>query len=150
MKGETMAGKRETHPAAFEAQVALAAVKGDETVDELASRHGIHPTLIHAWEKQLLAGSEDLFGNGGKAVVTDHEALQAQLYEQIGRPQMELGWKKLTITDYGAVGISGEIRPGRRTPRGPVASRHGSGAGSASPPDFATRRWPARSPGATA
>jgi transposase-like protein len=97
-----MAGKRKTHSAAFKAQVALAALKGDKTVNELAGQHGVHPTLIHTWKKQLLAGAEDLFGNGGgKAVATDHEALQAQLYEQIGRLQMELGWVKKKSAQLG-------------------------------------------------
>jgi transposase len=90
----TMAGKRKTHSAAFKAQVALAALKADKTVNELASQHGVHPTLIHAWKKQLLAGAEDLFSTGSKAAATDHETLQTQLYEQIGRLQMELGWLK--------------------------------------------------------
>src|SRR5438094_6076961 len=52
-----MAGKRKSHSAAFKAQVALAAVKGDKTVNELASHYGVHPTLVHAWKKQLLAGA---------------------------------------------------------------------------------------------
>jgi transposase len=89
-----MARPRKTHPAAFKAQVALAAFKGDKTVNELASQHGVHPTLIHAWKKQLLQGAEDLFSGGSKAAAPDPEALQAQLYEQIGRLQMELGWVK--------------------------------------------------------
>jgi transposase len=89
-----MAGTRKSHPAAFKAQVAMAALKGDKTINELAGQHGVHPTLIHAWKKQLLAGAEDIFSNGSKAAATDHEALQAQLYEQIGRLQMELGWVK--------------------------------------------------------
>ena len=96
-----MAGKRKTHSATFKAQVALAALKGDKTVNELAGQHGVHPTLIHAWKKQLLAGAEDLFGNGSKAVATDHETLQAQLYEQIGRLQMELGWVKKKSAQLG-------------------------------------------------
>ena len=53
-----MAGKRKVHTAAFKAQVALAAVKGDKTVNELAAQFGVHPTLIHGWKKQLLAGAE--------------------------------------------------------------------------------------------
>ena len=53
-----MAGKRKVHTAAFKAQVALAALKGDRTVNELAGHYGVHPTLIHAWKKQLLAGAE--------------------------------------------------------------------------------------------
>ena len=46
------------HTAAFKAQVALAAVKGDKTVNELAGHYGVHPTLIHGWKKHLLAGAE--------------------------------------------------------------------------------------------
>ena len=89
-----MAGKRKSHPATFKAQVALAAVRGDRTINELASHYGVHPTLIHAWKKQLLGGVEDIFSQGHKAVATDHESLQSQLYEQIGRLKMELDWVK--------------------------------------------------------
>ena len=61
-----MAGKRKNHTAAFKAQVALAALKGDRTVNELAGQYGVHPTLIHAWKKQLLAGAEAIFASGGQ------------------------------------------------------------------------------------
>src|SRR5438128_1772004 len=56
-----MARKRKSHTAALKAQVALAAVKGDRTANELASQYGVHPTLIHGWKKQLLAGAEAIF-----------------------------------------------------------------------------------------
>jgi len=96
-----MMGKRKIHSPAFKAQVALAALRQDRTVNELASQHGVHPTLIHAWKKQLLAGAEDLFGQGSKAAAQDHEALQAQLYEQIGRLKMELDWVKKKAAGLG-------------------------------------------------
>jgi transposase len=96
-----MGRKRKAHAAAFKAQVALAALKGDKTVNELASQHAVHPTLIHAWKKQLLAGAEDLFSNGSKAAAEDHEAVQAQLYEQIGRLKMELDWLKKKAASLG-------------------------------------------------
>ena len=89
-----MAGKRKVHTAAFKAQVALAALKGDRTVSQLAGQFGIHPTLIHSWKKQLLTGVEEVFANGSKGTAVDAEALQARLYEQIGRLQMELEWVK--------------------------------------------------------
>ena len=89
-----MARKRKSHTAAVKAQVALAAVKGDKTVSELASLHGVHPTLIHAWKKQLVECAEELFQNGVKTSSVEHEALQAQLYEQIGRLKTELDWLK--------------------------------------------------------
>jgi len=89
-----MAGKRKHHTATFKAQVALAAVKGDRTVNELAGQFGVHPTLIHAWKKQLLAGAEAVFANGAKVGTADAEARQAELFEQIGRLKMELEWLK--------------------------------------------------------
>jgi transposase-like protein len=88
------AKKRQRHTAAFKAQVAMAALKGDKTVNELASQHGVHPTLIHTWKKQLVGSAEDIFSQGSKPAAADHEALQAQLYEQIGRLKMELDWVK--------------------------------------------------------
>ena len=85
-----MAGRRKVHTAAFKAQVALAAVRGDRTVNELAAHFGVHPTLIHAWKKQLLAGAEQVFA-GGK-VAGPAEDKTPELYEQIGRLKVELDW----------------------------------------------------------
>src|SRR5436190_8991762 len=98
-----MAGKRKQHTAAFKAQVALAALKGDRTINELAGHYGVHPTLIHGWKKHLLAGAEGVFVNGAKAVAADAEAVQAELFEQIGRLKMELEWlkKKLPLSAEG-------------------------------------------------
>ena len=93
-----MAGKRKQHTAALKAQVALAALKGDKTVNELASQYGVHPTLVHGWKKQLLAGAEALFNTGAKAdAAADVEAQKAELFEQIGRLKMELEWLKKKV-----------------------------------------------------
>jgi transposase len=92
-----MAGRRKQHSAAFKAQVALAALKGDQTVNELARRFSVHPTLIHNWKKQLLAGAEEVFGNGSTAQAGDAEAEKAELFEQIGRLKMELEWLKKKV-----------------------------------------------------
>lgn len=93
-------GKRKQHTAAFKAQVALAAVKGDRTINELAGHYGVHPTLIHGWKKHLLAGAEAVFASGAKAgaPADDH---QAELYEQIGRLKMELEWLKKKAAAFG-------------------------------------------------
>ena len=56
-----MARKRKSPTAGFKAQVALAAVQGDKTVSDLAALHGVQPTLIHAWKKQLVENAEELF-----------------------------------------------------------------------------------------
>jgi transposase-like protein len=96
-----MARTRKSHTAAFKAQVAFAAVKGDKTIGELASLHGVHPTMIHAWKKQLLNNAEELFQSGAKTSSGEHEALEAQLYEQIGRLKTELDWLKKKAADFG-------------------------------------------------
>ena len=96
-----MKGKRKQHTAAFKTQVALAAVKGDRTVNELAGQYGVHPTLIHTWKKQLLAGAETLFANGSKAAAADADSAKAELFEQIGRLQMELEWLKKKVAPFG-------------------------------------------------
>ena len=88
-----MARKRKAHSAAFKAQVALAAVRGDKTVNELASQFGVHPTLIHEWKKKLLAGAEAVFASGAKATGPPEDKT-AELYEQIGRLKVELDWVK--------------------------------------------------------
>ncbi len=89
-----MAGKRKHHSAAFKAQVALAALKGDRTINELAGHYGVHSTLIHGWKKQLLQNAESLFGHPARVASADVEARQAELFEQIGRLKMELEWLK--------------------------------------------------------
>jgi putative transposase len=96
-----MKGKRKQHTAAFKAQVALAAVKGDQTANEVASRYGVHPTLVGAWKKQLLTGAEAAFANGAQTHGKEAEAVQAELYEQIGRLKMELEWLKKKAAAFG-------------------------------------------------
>jgi transposase-like protein len=95
-----MTVKRKTHTAAFKAQVALAAIKGDKTVNELAAQFGVHPTLIHGWKKQLLAGAEAVFATGAKATAPGDDKTP-ELYEQIGRLKVELDWVKKKAAPFG-------------------------------------------------
>jgi len=85
--------KRKQHTAAFKAQVALAALKGDKTINEVAAQFGVHPTLIHDWKKKLLAGAAAVFEAGTRAAPAA-DGQQAELFEQIGRLKMELEWVK--------------------------------------------------------
>jgi len=75
---------RRTHSPAFKAKVALAAVKGEKTLAELAQQHDVHPNQITAWKNQLLDGAAGVFG-GEKAeptgVPVDLKALHAKIGE---------------------------------------------------------------------
>ena len=89
-----MARIRKKHSPAFKAQVALEAAKQTKTIAELAKQFQVHPVQISQWKKQLLDGVESLFGDGRRRERDEGLAIQAQLYEQIGRLNMEVEWLK--------------------------------------------------------
>jgi transposase-like protein len=89
-----MAGTRRRHAAAFKAKVALDAAKQTKTVAELAKMYRVHPVQISQWKKQLLDGVESLFRDGRRRDHDESQAIQAELYEQIGRLDMEVAWLK--------------------------------------------------------
>jgi transposase-like protein len=78
----------------LKAKVALAAVKGDRTTSQLAAKFEVHPTQVSQWKRELLEGAEEVFGRDRGRETQEQEALVADLYEQIGRLQMELAWMK--------------------------------------------------------
>jgi transposase len=79
---------RRRHSPSLKAKVALAALRGDQTVAELASRFQVHPSRIHAWKRVLVEGAQELFQNG-HGQQKANEALMAQLYQQIGQLTVE-------------------------------------------------------------
>ena len=93
-----MAKKRNKYSAEFKAKVALAALKNEETASELASRFGVHPTMINTWKRALLEGAPDIFDKGQKSR-KQTEAQMDELYRQIGRLQVERDFlsKKLSL-----------------------------------------------------
>ena len=76
--------KRKNHSPEFKAKVALEALKGEQTVAELASRFGVHPTMIHSWKRALLEGASGVFERGGKKVREIDEAQAKELHAKIG------------------------------------------------------------------
>jgi len=95
-----MTGKRKRHSAAFKAKVALEAVKQTRTVAELAKVFQVHPVQISPWKKQLLDGAESLSRDGRREREEDR-ATQAELYERIGRLNMEVEWLKKSVARCG-------------------------------------------------
>ncbi len=88
--------KRKKRSDDFKARVALDAVKGQKTINELASEYGIHPNQIGQWKKKLIDGSSDVFSRGKNREAESHEAERDRLYQQIGKLQVEVDWLKKT------------------------------------------------------
>ena len=98
MKGRMKMGKRRrTFTSKFKVKVALEAVRGVETLAELASEHKVHPGQITAWKKLLLAHAPEAFAGKGDRLAKTEEELTGPLYEEIGRLKMDVKWleKKL-------------------------------------------------------
>lgn len=89
-----MSKKRRRFSADFKFRVALEAAKGQRTLAELSSEYSVHPNQISQWKRQLLANGAEVFNQNGVHGHPDSEALQTELYEQIGRLKMELEWVK--------------------------------------------------------
>jgi transposase-like protein len=96
-----MAGIRKRHSASFKAKVALEAAEQNRTVAELAKLYQLHPVQISQWKKQLLDGAESLFRDGRRRDRDQNQALQAELYERIGRLNMEVEWLKKSVARFG-------------------------------------------------
>jgi transposase-like protein len=89
-----MSTQRRRHSAACKARVALEALKGHDTVNELASRYGVHPSQIGTWKQPLQSELPRLFAADRHRDNREHEALQAQLSQHIGQLKVELDWLK--------------------------------------------------------
>ena len=82
-------GKRTRYSAEFKAKVALEALRGEQTLSELASRHGIHPTQISQWKRQAVEQMATLFGGGAVTAVKAQEAEVEKLHAKIGQLLVE-------------------------------------------------------------
>ena len=95
-----MARKRRVHSDKFKAKVALAAVRGDKTLSELASRFSVHGNQVSSWKQTLLERAEELFEDGRTKSKADNEVNEDELYAQIGRLKMELEWLKKKASEF--------------------------------------------------
>jgi transposase-like protein len=89
-----MKRKRRVFGGEFRAKVALAAVKGDKTLAQLAEQFQVHPNQVSGWRKELIERAAELFEDGRRQKRDETAADPAELYEQIGRLKMEVDWLK--------------------------------------------------------
>jgi transposase-like protein len=90
---------RKRYSPQFKLQVAMEAFQEKEPLSVLAQRHSIHPTQITQWKKQLKEKLKDFFTTGRPSTQTD-EKLTEQLYQKIGKLEMELDWLKKKYDRY--------------------------------------------------
>ncbi len=89
-----MSQQRKIYSADFKAKVALAAIKGQQTINEIASNFSVHPNQVTQWKKQALEAIPDSFSAHRARAARSDEELKAQLYQQIGQLKVELDWLK--------------------------------------------------------
>ena len=89
-----MTRKRRSFTAEFKARVALEAIKNQHTLQEIASRFEVHPNQVGAWKKQALEALPEVFSKSRVLEQRAESELRDQLYQQIGRLQVELEWLK--------------------------------------------------------
>ena len=83
-----MRRKRRNHNPTFKAKVALAALKGDRTVADLASQFELHPNQVQTWKKQFLESAAEVFDRAGGGS-SELESQVKDLHAKIGEPAME-------------------------------------------------------------
>jgi transposase-like protein len=88
---------RKHYTATQKAQIVLEILKEEQTISQIASAHGIHPTQLRKWKAQVVEGLPGLFSDEGQAVrarEAAHERKLDELYAEIGRLTTQLAWLK--------------------------------------------------------
>jgi len=88
---------RKHYTANQKAQIVLEILKEEQTISQIASAHGIHPTQLRKWKAQAMEGLPSVFSNGSqavRAVEAAHERKLDELYAEIGRLTTQLAWLK--------------------------------------------------------
>ena len=92
-----MTTQRRRHGAGFKARVALEAAKGQKTIAEVAAQFGLHPTQVTQGKQHLRGQVAEVFAEGRGRGAKEEEALRAELYQKIGRLELELEWLKKKV-----------------------------------------------------
>jgi len=86
--------KRKNFSSQHKAKVALEAIRGLKTVNEIAQEFGVHPTQVGLWKKELQEQASSIFDTKRGPRPVDQSASPERLYSEIGRLKMELDWLK--------------------------------------------------------
>ena len=92
---------RRNHTPAFKAKIALAAIKGDRTLAQLAEQFDVHPNQITSWKAQLEEGASDVFGRGGSNAAAGPAIDVKSLHAKIGELTLENDFLEGALTKAG-------------------------------------------------
>ncbi len=92
-----MTVKRQPRSAKFKFKVALEALQGQKTINQIGSEYQLNPGQVSQWKRQLQVQGETIFKNGSAPTERQQEKKEVELYEQIGRLKMELEWLKKKV-----------------------------------------------------
>ncbi len=87
-----MIQQRKQYSAEFKARLALAAIRGDQTINQISTAFGVHPNQIGIWKKQAQDAVQNAFNGQKVGHQKSDEQLKEQLYSQIGQLKVELDW----------------------------------------------------------
>jgi len=87
-------GERRKYDSRFKAEVALEAIKNQQTISQIASQYGVHPNQVSKWKRKAVEGLVEVFSDGKERKERDQQKLIDELYRQIGQLKVELDWLK--------------------------------------------------------
>ena len=95
---------RRKHTAEFKARIALEAIRGIDTINEIAAKYEVHPVQVGNWKKELLNRVPELFERKNAAKNKDDELERAQLERKVGQLSMEVDWLEKKCVQLGIPG----------------------------------------------
>ena len=84
--------KRKSFTSEFKSKVAIAALKGRQTNNEIPAEFDVHPTQVNTWKKELLESSADIFGKKQQKQAENFESEREHLYSKIGQLKVKVDW----------------------------------------------------------
>lgn len=96
-----MSRKRRQHSPALKAQVGLEALKNIDPVHMIAAKHGVHPTQVHQWKKEVAERLPEVFTKQADAEALAAKEREQELYAEIGKLKMQLEWLKKKVGPLG-------------------------------------------------